>query len=174
MVDIEIYEDTGSVTSSHGSIRTIVTNYNWKSSGDITIPYYLAPLHRPADNTELTCSYTKYLYFKISGTFTKAKNFKIILSAVPGLNTQLFGALTNTYTVPDNSLNGNLQYISSPITLYPRIGGDPSTASTVDAVVSTGTYYTEYLATQLRVNNSNDYDIGNTADLTIQLLLSEY
>jgi len=172
---IEIWEDTGVVTSLHGTTRTQVTNCNWKNSGTVSTAYYMYPLRRPEDDTGWTQSYTKFLYFKIAGTFTKIKNLKISLDAVPALNTQLYGRMTNTYAAPSAALDGHLILINTAATYYPMVDTTgPETATTVPIQLTSGTYYTQYLVTQLRVINSTATDVGNTADLKITFTFNEY
>lgn len=172
---IEIWEDTGVLISGHGTTRTQVTNNNWKNSGLVTAAYYLAPLRRPDDSTGWTLSYTKYLYFKIYGTWNKIKNCKISLSAVPGKNTQLYGRMTSTYKTPSADLDGDMMLIDAPVIFYPFVGvTGPEATSSFSGSLTSGTYYTQYLATQLRVINSSATDVGNTADLNITFTFNEY
>ena len=172
---IEIWEDTGAVVSLHGTTRGQVTNCNWKNSSTLTTAYYMYPLRRPEDDTGWTHSYTKYLYFKISGTFSKIKNLKISLDAVPGLNTQLYGRMSHQYAVPSTGTDGKLILINAAATFYPLVGTTgPETATTFPVELTTGTYYTQYLITQLRVINSTATDVGNTADLKITFTYNEY
>lgn len=172
---IEIWEDTGPLVSGHGTTRTQVTNMNWKNSGTVEAVYNLAPLRRPDDSTGWTESYTKYLYFKIYGTWNKLKNFKVSIDAIPGTNTQLYGKMTSEYLTPSSALDGRLILINNAITFYPLLGtGGPEQATTFLGSVDSGEYYTQYLATQLRVINSVSSDVGNTADVKITLTFNEY
>ena len=178
---IEIWEDTGGVVSLHGATRAQVTNNNWKNSGAYNAAYYIQPLRRPDDDTGWTCSYTKYLYFKIYGTFTQIKNLQISISAVPAMNTQLYGKLTNTYAEPTSALAGDLTFMGSAdipapaLQFFPLVSTTgPESATTFPIALTSGTYYTQYFKTQLRVINSTMDDVGNTAAMQITFSFNEY
>lgn len=185
-ITVEIYEDTGAVTSSHGTLRQSVSNIGWKNNAnDETNSYVFYPLQRPTSG--VTRSYKKYNYMKISGTFPRGSRPRIEVSGstvgAPPVGYQatdgnkLYYKLTNTYAVPDNAADGTLtEYLNTTVTLYPNVSTTGPEAATTTSQYLTGstTYYTEYLVTQLHVEPGLDTEYGNIGELAIKVFIDEY
>jgi hypothetical protein len=105
-----------------------------------------------------------------------------ILDAVPldgkadADKTQLFYKFTNTYTEPDANYGGQMMFADGDsITWFPTLSStDPLSANSRAACYNNQTIYTGYLVTQLRVNQADYKDVGNSAAFQIQLSLNEF
>lgn len=190
-ITIELYEDTGPVSAGRGSTTTLVDNIGWKDSPfDETNAYVFYPLQRPIHPSVYTMSYTKYNFFKIT-TDTLAPYSRLYInitgnyvgsppSGYRGCNgkVKLFYKMTNIYQPPSNSLTG-LTYIppgSGSLILLPFLsttGPDTATSTLPINLSSNTTYYTNYLVTQLFVEQGNWNDYGNIGSLNIQLVFRE-
>lgn len=174
---IQIYEDSGAVLSGKGTTRELVTNCNWKATASMTpYNYYLFPLRRPVNPEIEYESYTKYLFFKVSGTYTTLKNFKIHLSAVPGLASKLYYKMGSVYQAPSNVYDPGLMYLDSAKTLFPNLStvGPEGAVSRPLKMENNTTFYTGYLVTQLRVHQSDYFNVGNTNPVEIKLTFDEF
>lgn len=187
-ITVELFQDTGAVTSGHGTTRLSVNNVGWKDSPlDETNTYVFYPLVRP-ELTPFGYSYKIHTYMKISGTYPLASRprFRISGSVIgarpPGYegegNSRLFCKLTNTYSAPSKSFDGSLIYVEpgQELTLYPRMSttGPEAATSYVKYLSANTTYYSEYLVTQLFVEQGMDIEIGNIGQLQLSVFVDEY
>lgn len=179
-ITLQVFEETGAVLSGRGTTLTEITNFNWKRSGDVTHAYYFYPLRRPYVPSHQTLSYKKYIFFKLSGTYTNLKNIELnvsIKSAAQAENTRLYYKWTHIYTEPDNSYDGSMIYMDGDaLHSYPLLSSSGPNYATTRAKCygPNTTLYTQYLVTQMRVNKSDWDDIGNTAQLTFSLTAHEF
>lgn len=192
-ISIEVYEDWGTAigTPAKGTNRTKVTNANLKSIMDPAQHYYLNDITRPPEvtlnSTEIaSCSFTRYLSFKISGTYSRIKNTRIIIpKGFASDNWRVSYRLTNSYEMPTgttNSLNryvgnydGRLMPLTEDVTLFPNlsvVGPEQSTTRPLTVGPNT-TVWTQYLVLQFMAHASTYDDIGNEGTETIQLILDE-
>jgi hypothetical protein len=175
-INIQLFEDTGAITNGHGTTRTQVLEANLKDSDDPAQVYYLNPIVRPvAANGELvTFSYNRYLYWKISGSYNKIKNVKIITGGSEWPATwQIYWKLSNLYAPPINSYDGSLTLADSALTLYPNLSSvGPEQAHTRNVSMS-GDCYTQYLVLQFRALPSTFDDVSNEGFHTLKLTLEE-
>jgi len=187
-ITVDLYQDSGAVSSGHGTTRISVNNVGWKNSGlDETNSFVYYPLIRP-EVTPFGYSFTMYNYLKISGTYPKGSRMRLRVSgAVDGAppsgyvgtdKVRLFYKLTNTYTTPSNAFDGSLIYLPPGVaqTLYPRIStvGPEAATSYTQYMSANTTYYTEYLVTQLFVEAGSVAEFGNIGQLNIKVFMDEY
>lgn len=201
-ITVELYQDTGPVSSGRGTTRTLVSAVTWRSdSSDASTSFIYAPLIRPfvAGSPVFNYSYTQYHFFKISGTYSGATFPKILLTGslsftppdnLPGTKkgVRVYGKLTNTYAIPTNTFDGSLSLISAQDTLgtslggytylpiYPQLSttGPEGSASFVKKLTANTTYYTPYLQTQFYTEAGGSSDYGNIGDLEVAMYLEEY
>lgn len=187
-VSIDLYEDSGAVSSGRGSTIALIEHWNLKSSADPAVVYFptaetlAAPLQRPTIPGQETLSYKKYLSFKLFGTYNKVKNLKISLTAnspTQADKPRLFYKFSNTYQVPDNSYDGEMICASADgviqvPTLYPMFSTtSPANATTRQVVYGPDqTLYTNFLVLQLRI--PSNCSAGNTAEFLLTLSCDEY
>ena len=174
----QVFEETGPVVSSRGTTLTEITNFNWKRTADVTFPYYQYPLKRPEAVYDQTLSYKKYVFFKITGTFTYIKNILLEMSVViddQAHKTDLFYKWSNTYAVPEMTYDGSMIMSSGEIWRPALSATGPHVAGTWEKS-RTGalTLYTPYLITQLRVNNSTWNDAGNSKKFLFNFHFDEF
>ena len=149
-INIEIYERTG---PSGSPTDTLVTNMNWKSQSlpDNLYKYYYYPVRLPMDGDMMTCSATKFIYAKISGTYAGAKRVRWRISAPDGLDSgsRLNVGLRSTYTTPTPSYQGDLSPYQSGV-VVPKLSttGPASSPALLNTLTANTTYYTEFLVTQ--------------------------
>ena len=182
-ITLQCYEETGPAVSGRGTTLTEITNFNWKRSGDVTHAYYFYPLRRPFVPSHQTLSFKKYIFFKISGTYTNLKNMQLTCSikeAAQADKTKLYYKWTNVYVAPDDEYDGNMIYLGDEngcaLSWWPLISSSgPDTATSRSMCYGPNTtLYTGYFVTQMRVNKSDWNDIGNTAQLKFALTLHEF
>lgn len=190
-ISVDLYEDSGPVTNGHGTTRILVDNIGWKSSSsDETNEYAYNPIIRPEGTTPFSYSYKKYNYLVFSGTYITGSRVRIkisgnILGSPPegaaGTNKiRLFYKLTNTYEQPSNAFEGDLIYLPSGETkiLYLNLSttGPESATTNPQYLTADTTYYSQYLVTQLFVENDNGSmsSFGNIGELNIECYLDEY
>ena len=176
-ITIDIFERTGDPFTDEE-----VTNNNWKNDGllDSLYKYYYYPIRRPEDPVWVKHSVTKYIYATITGTFELAKRVRWKITGL-GLASgcRLYLGQTENYVEPTDAVNGALVYGNTdPLYIYPNIStvGPTSATSRDNALVNpagTTTYYTDFLCTQLWVDDTDVY-VGNTDTITFQLELDEY
>ena len=119
-ITAQLYQDSGAISSGHGTTRISVINVGWKNSAlDETNSFVFYPIVRPT-SVPFTYSYTSYNYLKISGTYPNGSRPRIRISgSVTGAapagyigtdKCKLYYKLTNTYAVPSNAFDGSLQW----------------------------------------------------------------
>lgn len=187
-ITVQLYQDSGAVVSSHGTTRISVTNVGWKNSGtDETNSFVFYPIQRPTA-VPFAYSYMSYNYLKISGTYPQGSRLRMQISgSVTGsppvgyqgtTKSKLYYKLTNTYAVPSNAFDGSMIYLPEGVTqeLYPRVSTTGPEAATgyLKYLATDTTYYSEYLVTQLFVEQGLDTEYGNIGQLKIKLFLDEY
>lgn len=187
-VNIDLYEDTGAVSSGRGSTVTLVDGWNLKYSAVTSVAYYPtatetdAPLVRPTSAGEEFLSFKKYLSFKIDGTYTRIKNLRI----VPSIETEaqadkvrLFYKFTNTYAVPDATYDGDMMPLSidgvlQRYVLHPNFStSNPQSATTRQVAYGPNqVLYTNFLVVQMRI--PKECTVGNSATFKLTLTCDEY
>lgn len=190
-VNVQVFEETGAIAGGRGSVVTEITNLNWKSSADPAQVYYLNPVKRPSqfghDDQEFigdqNNSYKRFIFFKVSGTYSIVKDFRIIVSvSLPeqAKDCDLFYKMTNVYEVPNQSYDGSMLYVpkDKDIIIHPMLNGSsPNLATTRPIVMGpNATFYTNYFVTQMRVPGQVDADkmIGNTEQYKIRYEVREF
>ena len=178
MITFEIFEETGPVVSGRGSV-TQVTNVNWKRVGDTSNAYYYYPLRRPTSGRDQTLSFKKYIFFKVSGSYSYIKNLKIFITpidAAQASNYQLFYKFSNVYEEPTDSFDGKMIFSGNQSIVWTPNTSEvsPLQATSRAACVNNKTFYTGYLVTQMRVNQAASSDVGNTAGFEFRLSLHEF
>lgn len=175
-VSLQIYEYLGGSPSTE-----TITNANLKSiAGDKTNNYVFYPLQRPELPTLGTISYNKYVFvkFTIGGATTAVKRIRWIPTGTSEHKTRTFYGLFNTFTTPITTLDGRLTLLEDDTgCIVPRIGsGSPMGATSLMYEITTpGTYYTEFLVTQLYVDRDPaNMEIGNTDAVNWKLTFDEY
>lgn len=188
MIDIEVFQDTGSITGGRGTPISVMS-FDMKNSGSYDVMYYPteetdgAPLIRPLGSGDQTVSFPVYTFFKINGDAETLKNIRFVMSMEEGPqadNTQLFYKTTNTYQTPAAVYDGSMMLLADvdgePLTtmFYPNLStSGPHLATTRPNYVSGGfPYYTNYFVTQVRVNKGTL--VGNTAQWKLRLEAYEY
>lgn len=190
----QIWEDSGPLIGSPlaPTIRQEVDNIGFKNSGlDETYSYVDYPIGRPYTGGSpypYATSYTKYNYFKISGTYAKVINLSVsfhntIWTLTSGIASKIriYYKWTNVYAEPTNVLmtDGSWfdPYVSIPTLSVPDLATtDPRDAtSQVPILTNNQTYYSAYLVTQLYVEYDNSYtNYGNlNPDFTLNITYTE-
>lgn len=178
-IKIEIFERTGSASSPTDEL---VTNMNWKSQSvnDSINKYYYFPVRLP-DGTLANYSVPKYLYAKISGTYTGAKRVRWRLVGNPDPNrdkgNRVMWNTADAYATPQPIISGGLMTLSNTADtiIIPKLstsGPDGAPALTPNLAANT-TYYTNFLVTQFMVDNSSA-SVGNSEEIGVYLILDEY
>lgn len=171
---VELWEDTGAVSSGHGTLQQEVNNIGWKNSSlDETYPFADYPVTRPLSGYVHTTSFKKYNYFKIYGTYDDAHDLEIRFNGTPvgsgngsgsASKVRIYYKWSSTYAVPNTTLlSGTFYDPSNPIILKPLLSttGPNGTAVWTPTLAANTTYYTPYLITQLFVEPSEWNDFGN-------------
>lgn len=186
-ISIDLYEDTGVLTSGRGATQTIVDQWNLKNSADPAVVYFPtaettnAPLVRPTAAGQEFLSFKKYITFKVYGTYAYAKNLRISLSANSATQAsaaRLFYKFTNTYAAPDAAYDGAMMCaaLDSTIqvpTLFPMFGTSPSAATSRSIVYGpNATLWTNFLVLQMRIPAG--CTVGNSAEFLLTLSADEY
>lgn len=179
-INIQVFEETGAPVNGRGTV-TEIDNFNWKNTADVSQPYFSYPLRRPLKSQDQTNSFKRYIFFKISGTYSCIKNIKIIAELGAGKQankTQLFYKFSNVYAEPTADFDGdmiNADNLSKPIVWHPNLGDSPILATSRPIVVGPdATVYSEYLVSQIRVNKSEWNDVGNTDEFKFKISLQEF
>lgn len=190
-ITVSLYEDSGPTVDGHGTTRILVDNIGWKSSSsDETNEYAYNPIIRPEGVVPYTYSYKKYNYLEFHGTYVAGSRVRIKISGnitgappddAAGTNKiRLFYKLTNTYEQPSNAFDGSLIYLPPGETkiLYPTLSttGPEVVGTYPQYLTADTTYYSQYLVTQLFVENDNGSmtSFGNIGELNIECYLDEY
>lgn len=186
-ITIELWEDSGPKVGSIGTVRQMVTSISYKNSNaDETTPGVFFPIQRP--ETGETRSYEKYNFFKIYGTHGVLTNFRFIFygdvegSSAPKQydtdNVEMYYKLTSTYNTPSNAAmsGGNLIDFGAPTQLSNQLVGTtgPEAAfSSVGSIID-GTYYSQYLVTQINVLPDVWDKYGNIGEVGIKWWFNEF
>ena len=186
---IEAYEDWGPATGSpaRGTNRTLITNCNLKSISDPEQNYFLYDVNRPKPGwlTGLhTVSVTRYISFKVSGTYNTSANARIIIpKGFASDNWRVMYKLTNTYVQPATTTNdfgntqgvldGSMQTLTDDVMLFTRRGSSPETATSTSTWTSNGTFFTPYLVLQFMCHQSDFDDVDNFGTEEIKFLIDE-
>lgn len=191
---VEIWEDSGVAGSPPAPVvRQEVNNVGWKLSLlDETFPYADYPVGRPIVGTsEYTCSGPKYNYGKIQGTYAAATRVRFHLEGnvigAPPLGydgtgkVRLYYRLTNEYAPPATFdqyylMSGTYIVPGQSVVLAPFLStSDPRNAtSMVNLLSANTTYYTNYLITQLYVEEGAWNEYGNIGEFFIRITVDEY
>lgn len=186
-VNIDLYEDTGALTSGRGATVTLIDNWNLKASADPNYLYFptaettCAPLVRPLLPGQETLSFKKYLSFKIDGTYTRIKNLRIVASIESSGEAdkpRLFYKFTNTYAPPDDAFDGDMNCLSldgvvQVPQLFPFFSTSNPQSATTRAVAygPNQTLYTNWLVLQMRIPAG--CTVGNSATFNLALTCDE-
>lgn len=175
-ITIEIYERTGPAGSPTDQL---VTNVNWKSQSlpDNLYKYFYYPIRLPEDGNLMSCSVPKYLYAKISGTYSAAKRVRWSITGTKDVGTLIMLGQTSTYSTPTPSMSGLLTNAKdSGNYVFPKLSTtttpNPSAAFTPTLAANT-TYCTDFLVTQFIALNSYG-TVGNSNEILVRLELDEY
>jgi hypothetical protein len=188
---VEIWEDSGAIDINTGlpTIRQEVDNIGHKSNGsDETFPFVDYPITRPSpgsfnQNENAVFSFHKYNYFKFSGTYPKAAQVRLIFNGgvdgegQPSIasNVRLVYRWTNVYAEPTNEmLNGAiLDGVMKHVPMLSTTGPETATGL-IPFLDENGTYYSNYLVTQLMIDKSDLEDWGNIDLLEVKVEVHEY
>lgn len=191
---VEIWEDSGVVGSPPAPVvRQEVNNVGWKwSMLDETYPYADYPLQRPDPPlSEYHTSGCKYNYGKIQGTYVAATRVRIhldgnVIGAPPlgydgTTKVRLYYRLTNVYNHPasfdeHDLISGTYIVPGQSVTLAPFLSTtDPRNATSfVNQLAANTTYYTNYIITQLYVEEGAWNEYGNIGEFFIRITVDEY
>jgi len=186
-IDLEIWEDAGNESLGRGTVIQEIDNLGWKNSAlDESYPYAEYPIGRPySSGSYVAISFPKYVFFKISGTYSKANTLRVFFegtlegAAGSGVadNIALYYKWTNTYTTPTaNLINGTYVDFNNLPTWNTRLlsttGPNGTLVDTPELAANT-TYYTPYLVTQLIAHKSTWDDYGNIGDMKLRMTLKE-
>lgn len=195
-LNITLYEETGVPVSGRGTVSPVI-NFGWKSSGtDDSDHYVYDPILTPAGTNAVTQSYTKVHFFKIDGTYAKAVRPRITIShkqtRIDGYEGYgkilLHYRFMDSYEQPHSGWDGATTFIPwkniilpdnsvvelTTTTIYPKLSttGPHTGQQYVSELAANGTYYTQYLVTQLLVPDG--LAIGNLGDTEITFEVDEY
>lgn len=191
---IEAYEDWGPAVAgptagtTKGTNRTKITNANLKTISDPAQNYYLNDVPRPIDdllNINGICSFTRWISFKISGSYTHFKNLKITIPAgFAADNWRVNYALRSTYSAPTGVTNefnktsgafdGTLTSITSEIVLYPNLSKvGPEDANSFVDLATVSEFWTQYLVLQFVGHPSTYDDADNFGTESITVTVEE-
>lgn len=168
---------------------TKVTNCNLKTALDPAQHYFQYDLQRPTGalyGSVGDCTYVRTFSFKITGTFERIKNIRIVASGEVGTTRVNYG-LRETYVQPSGSSNefgrttgaydGSLIPITGDLELHPLVHRGSSLSAPVwerelsyDDSVPT---WTQYLLLQCMAHPSDFDDVENLGLETITLLVDE-
>ena len=188
-ITIELFEASGPAKTIE-----LAEQMNWKSISaiDSSYPYWQFPIRRPDTSASemYRASYVKYVYARISGTYSQAKRVRWVINGIPGLGTKLYYSMTNSYVSPTESLMGSGTLINNGDVLFPSLSSvspDAATSRVTSLTPPNTTFYTNYLCTQLYVPKGSWMNVGNTTtmiqteenpdgepDMTIKLLVDDY
>lgn len=201
-ISLTLYEDAGPKAGDNGTTRTIVENIGWKShpADDETTSFASYPVRRPQNpRSELvwSFSYSKYHFFKFNGTYTAATRPRIVVTLGTGGGSgpavggsveegpvRVYLRLSDTYETPTNNWDedGVLLMPGKSVTLYPKVSvvGPHAGLQYLKSMVANTTYYTQYLVSQLVVqqdylDDASPYKlVGNIPATTVKFMLDEY
>lgn len=177
-INIQVFEEYGTPDVNGRGTVVEAAHFCMSSSSNVELSYWLAPLRRPNVSYLQSNTYTKYLFFKISGTYGLVKNWKVKLELADSQanETQLFYGFTNTYAEPSNSYDGSLRYFDKDkqSVWYPNFGTSPLLSTSRPVYLNNQEGYSQYLKTQVRANYSDWTDVGNSPKLTLTFSLNEF
>ena len=175
-INIQVFEEYGTPDVNGRGTVVEAAHFCMSSSSNVELSYWLAPLRRPNVSYLQANTYTKYLFFKISGTYGLVKNWKVKIEKGSGQadEVQIFTGFTNTYAEPSNDMDGGLVYLPGERTWYPNFGESPILSTSRPIYLNNQTGYSQYLKTQVRANYSEWTDVGNTPKLTLTFSLNEF
>lgn len=185
---IDLYERTGPAGLP---IDEVSFNNNWKSEDrqDSLYKYYYYPIKRPEGDVWVNHSVPRFMFGKISGTFSEIKRVRWKIEGL-GLNSglRLYLKRTHTYIEPTNTFDGSLVYGNTdPLYIFPNLStvGPTSATTRIESLTANTTYYTDFVMSQLWVDDTNvlldgstevsgTNAVGNTTPITFQLICDEY
>lgn len=179
-ITIELYEDSGPLVGGVPSNRQLIANVNWKNAVGATPEYFNYPIRQTVGG--LNISYPKFIYAKISGTYTKVKRVRWQMKYKPSTDNTIvmvYGQ-TNTYTEPLKIWTGGSPWTNDGIDHACRLSttGPQDAIAVPQPLVANTTYYTDYLVTQLIVRAPGDptaaLPLGNTIPMEISITMDEY
>ena len=185
-ITLEVWEDAGAKTGAVGTIRQQVNNIGWKDSIlDETYPSVDYPVRRQTSGSYT--SFTKYNYFKMSGTYPVATRFRVQLvgdvngAAHDGLvstdDLRIYYKWTDTYETPTNTLmTGGAFFTDQSPVWYPDLSttGPELATSRPNTCAANTTYWSAYLVTQLYVSAGAITKFGNIGALSVVFNIDEY
>lgn len=180
-IAVTAYEYYGLPTGDSTTVcasRTPIADVSLKGITDPLQLYYPYDIQRPPEitaNNVIAQSMKRYIAFRITGSYSKLKNVKIVLKK-PSLyqksggvyspitdNSVLQYNLTNEYVQPESESNvfgvqngkydGTLNIVTADITLFPRLSSvSPVLATSRQAeYLNSPSYWTEFLVLQGQV-----------------------
>lgn len=175
-INIQVFEEYGTPDGTGRGTVVEAAHFSMSGSSDVTLGYWLAPLRRPNVTHNQVNSYTKYLFFKISGDYGIVKNWKVTLSASndQAQHAQVFTGFTNVYQEPTRDFQGDLTYLPGSRTWYPTFGDSPLLSTVRPVYLNNQTGYSQYLKTQVRVNYSDWNDVGNGTKIDLTFSMNEF
>jgi len=175
-INIQVFEEYGTPDGTGRGTVVEVSHFSMSSSSDVSLGYWLAPLRRPNYSHNQASTFTKYLFFKISGDYGLIKNWKVKIEPGSGQagETQVFYGFKNSFEAPSNDYDGTLSYLNSAKTWYPNFGTSPILSTERPVYLNNQTGYSQYLKTQVRANYSDWTDVGNTPKLTLTFSVNEF
>lgn len=177
-LNIQIFEEHGPAVNGRGTVSE-VSEFNLSTSSSFGYPYYYAPLRRPLSNEDQTLSYQRYFFFRLYGNTGIVKNVKIQLlkgDALQATRTQLFYRASNVYQTPSNAYDGKMIYTKNePVDWYPNLSSSgPTNATSRPLVLAPGSdVYTQYFIFQMRCNDGEWNDVGNTDEFKLKFSFIE-
>ena len=175
-ITIELYERTGTAGSF---IDEKVTNMNWKrrSLVDSLHKYYYYPVRIPFGDELTSHSVPKYIFAKITGSYSKAMRVRWKISGQADDGTRVLVGQTNTFATPTTLMRGDLTTLpvnGTPMYYIPRLSTtSPTTGMHLSTLQANTTYYTDFLVTQFFMDDSAS-TVGNSNEYTVELILDEY
>ena len=175
-INIQVFEEYGTPDGTGRGTVVEAAHFCMSGSSDVSLGYWLAPLRRPNMSHNQVNSYTKYLFFKISGTYGLIKNWKVNIALGSGQaqKVQVFTGFTNTYAAPTTDIDGGLTLLPGSRTWYPNFGDSPLLSTSRPITLNNQTGYSQYLKTQVRTNYSDWTDVGNSPKLTLTFSMNEF
>jgi len=191
-IDIEVFQEYGPVQGTGRGSTIQINNVGWRSlqTEETYGSYAQFPVRRPqTGQPALNQSYDYYTYFVISGEYLIATRPRIIIKGnITGAppegfvgtptGARLFVRLTDTYSTPTNTHDGNLTYYNNnTLALFPRLStiGPNQGLSHIRYLQPNTTYYTEFIHTKLYVDYMTEgTGYGNIGETSISCEVDEY
>lgn len=176
-ITIQIYERTGTAGSFEDEL---VTNMNWKSASlnDSLHKYYYYPVRLPQGSQHTNQSVTKYIYAKITGSYSLAKRVRWVIKGVADEHSRVLIGTADTFATPTASINGKLTTLpqdGKQVVLIPKLSTVSPTSglALMPSLTSNTTYYTNFLVSQFILDKPAS-TVGNTNEYLVELVLDEY